>query len=279
MFELGRCHDLTVIKANHNGVCVDGGEWGPLWLATGSKNKIHPELGSVIEVFLYVDNDEKIIATADRPLALADEIAVLQVKQVTQIGAFLDWGIPKDLLVPFSEQQFPLSEGQSCVVFVFVDPKTERMVASTRLSRYLSYDPDDFSRGQEVELLFTGESELGMFALINDHAVGLIHRSDIYTDLEVGQASTGYIKKIRDDGQIDLSVQAPGYGKIQGMSGDILERIIAAGGQINVSDKSPPEVVYREFGMSKKAFKKAIGKLYKDRLIVIEQDCIRLPDR
>ena len=118
MFELGRCHDLTVIKATPRGVCVDGGEWGPLWLATGSKNKIHPELGSTIEVFLYVDNDEKIIATADRPLALADEIAVLRVKQVTPIGAFLDWGIPKDLLVPFSEQQFPLQEDQLFVVLV-----------------------------------------------------------------------------------------------------------------------------------------------------------------
>ena len=279
MFELGRCHDLTVIKATPRGVCVDGGEWGPLWLATGSKNKIHPELGSTIEVFLYVDNDEKIIATADRPFALADEIAVLRVKQVTPIGAFLDWGIPKDLLVPFSEQQFPLQEDQLCVVLVFVDPKTERMVASTRLSRHLSFDTEDYNRGQEVELLLTAESELGMFALINDQAVGLIHRSDIYTELEVGQTCTGYIKKIRDDGQIDLSVQAPGYAKIKGMSGDILERIRAAGGRINVSDKSPPEVVYREFGMSKKAFKKAIGKLYKDRLIVIERDCIRLPDR
>jgi uncharacterized protein len=273
--QIGQFNQLTVIKMVDHGLYVDGGDLGEILLP---KREVPDPcaLGDQLKVFIYTDSEDRFMATTTEPLAFVGEIACLTVLQTTAVGAFLDWGLPKDLLVPFSEQKTPLVEGQVCVVYVFLDDRTERIVASTKLSRHVMFETLDVERGQAVELLICDQSPLGYSALIDSKGLGLIHNGDVFTEIEIGQTLPGYIKKVREDGQIDLSIQAPGYEKIKGIAGDILEALEKAGGQLNVSDKSPPEIIYANFGISKKAFKKAIGRLYKERLIVIEKGSIKI---
>ena len=275
MTEIGQFNELTVMKIVDHGLYVDGGHLGSILLP---KREV-PEgcrPGDKLNVFIYSDSEDCFIATLEEPLARVGEVACLTVLQTTAVGAFLDWGLPKDLLVPFAEQKTPLMRGQTCVAYVFLDERTERIVASTKLTRHLEFETIDLERGTAVELLICDQSAMGFSALINNRGIGLIHNSDVFTEIEIGDSCTGYIKKVREDGNIDLSIQAPGYGKIKGIAGDILQALEDAGGSLAVSDKSPPEIIYANFGISKKAFKKAIGRLYKERLIVIEKGSIKI---
>jgi len=275
MLEIGRLNNLRVVKKVDFGVYLDGEEFGEILLP----KKYVPKdclLDSIIEVFIYLDSEDRIIATTQKPYAMVGEFAELKVVSVSAVGAFLDWGLQKDLLVPFREQKQKLIKGKSYVVYVYFDEKSERIAASTKLNKYLGKSPIDFQPREEVDLLIYDETEIGYNAIINNTHMGLIYKNDIFQTLETGQKIKGYIKNIREDDKIDLLLQKPGYGKVDDLSQKILELIKQHDGFVSVTDKSPPEIIYKIFGVSKKTYKKAIGALFKKRLITIEDDGIKL---
>jgi len=277
MIHIGKINHLKVISQVDFGVFLEGGEYGNILLP----RRYVPEdtaVGDHLDVFVYFDSDDDIIATTLTPNVQVGECALLKVKEVNQVGAFLDWGLPKDLLVPYSEQHKPMEEGRSYVVTVFVD-NTERISASSKLSLHLEENGSGFAPNQRVDLLIWGRTDMGYKAVINHTHLGLIFRDFAFKPLRYGDQVTGYIKAIRQDGKIDLSLQLPA-GNLQAQD-TLEERILAYleanNGVSKLTDKSKPEDIYREFNVSKGNYKSALGRLYKQRKIVIEKGRITLP--
>lgn len=274
MAEIGKICDLKVIKELEFGLILDGEQLGNIllpkrYVPAGSK------IGDIIEVFIYKDSEGRLIATSQRPYAAVGEFALMKTVAVDKIGAFLDWGIQKDLLVPFREQKERMEEGKSYVVFVYLDMRSDRICASTKLGKYLEGSPDDYAVGQEVDLLVYDMTELGYNVIINSNYKGILYKSEVFQSLEIGARIKGYIKKIRTDGKIDCSLQKQGYESARDFSEVVLDKLKDEG-FIPLSDDSSPEMIYDMFGVSKKTFKKAIGALYKKRIITIEDKGIRL---
>ncbi|MFC6671397.1 S1 RNA-binding domain-containing protein [Marinobacterium aestuariivivens] len=275
MAEVGRYNRLSVVKQKDFGVYLDGDDLGEILLPS----RYVPEncqLGDELEVFVYLDSEDYLVATTQKPLAQVGDFALLRCADVTPVGAFLDWGLPKQLLVPFSEQQQRMQEGKSYLVHLFLDSRSERIVASAKLDRFLDREPGDFRDGQAVELVVANRTDLGTKAIVNGTHWGLIHQSDLFRRVHFGQKLQGYVKRVRPDGKLDLCLDKPGYDRIDGLAGQILDRLKLEGGFMAVHDKSDPETIARLFGCSKKAFKMAIGGLFKQRLIEIGKDGIRL---
>ncbi|MEX1002158.1 MAG: S1-like domain-containing RNA-binding protein [Crocinitomicaceae bacterium] len=276
MVEIGKTNTLRVVKEVDFGLYLDGGEeQGEILLPT----RYIPEGAEVdhfIDVFIYLDSEDRIIATTEVPYAEVGDFAYLKVAAVNQIGAFLDWGLMKDLLVPFSEQRVEMVEGLSYFVHVYLDTETQRIVASTKTYHFLDNEPANFEEGQEVDLIIGEKSELGVKVVINNTHSGLLYHNEIFQPIQAGQKIKGYIKQLRDDEKIDVSLQPTGYEHIVGVAGDILRKLQAAGGFLEADDKSSPEAIKFMFGISKKVFKKAIGALYKDQLIRFDKGGIRL---
>lgn len=271
----GKYNTLSIIKIVDYGVYLDGGESGEIllpmkWVPEGCK----PD--DEIEVFLYFDSEDRLIATTMKPLAQVGEFALLKVKAVNEVGAFLDWGLEKDLLVPYREQYAKMIEDHSYLVYIYADPQGGRIAASARLERFLSSEPPDYQPMQEVELLLWRTTDIGYMAIINNKHEGLLYASEVYEELERGQRIKGFVTKVREDGKIDLSLQKPGYEKIDKMAERIMELLRENKGYLDLNDKSPAEEIYLICGMSKKNFKKSIGALYKQRLISIEASGIRM---
>ncbi|WP_020680686.1 CvfB family protein [Marinobacterium rhizophilum] len=277
MVETGRYNSLRVIKEKEFGVYLDGENLGEILLPA----RYVPDnckVGDVLDVFVYLDSEDYLIATTDKPLAQVGDFVLLRCADVTPVGAFLDWGLPKQLLVPFSEQPVRLQKDKSYLVHIYLDNITNRIVATTKLDRFLDKSPAQFTAGEAVDLTIANRTDLGIKAIVNGTHWGLIHQSDLFKRLHFGQKLQGYIKQCRPDGKLDLCLDKPGYGKISGLAGQVLERLKAEGGYMAVNDKTDPQVITRLFGSSKKAFKMAIGTLYKQRLIDISADGIRLTD-
>ena len=275
MTEIGRLNRLTVVKELDQGVYLDGDDQGEILLP----HKYVPQdckPGRSIEVFIYRDSEGRIIATTQTPFAMVGQFAVLKVVSVNSSGAFLDWGLDKDLLVPFREQQHKMEEGRSYVVFVYLDERTDRIAASSKLDKFLDKQPGLFQENQEVDLLVCEQTEIGYKAIINSTHWGILYKNEVFQQLEQGRYIKGFIQKVRDDGKIDLSLQKPGYEKVDDLSGRIIHMLREQRGFIPVTDKSSPESIYELFGVSKKTFKKAVGALYKKRIISLEEDGIRL---
>jgi len=275
MTEIGKFNRLRVIKRLDAGVYLEGKEHGELFLP----RSYAPEscrTGDIVDVFIFRDSEDHLIATTQRPYATVGEFAFLKVVSVNPVGAFLDWGLQKDLLVPFREQKQKMEEGRSYIVYIYLDDRTSRIVASSRLDKFLDKHPVQLQEGQSVELLIYDLTELGYKAIINNSRRGVLYKNEVFQTLKKGQRITGYIKKVRDDGKIDLCLQKPGYENIDGVSEKIMDKLKAKSGFIPVTDKSSPEVIYSLFGVSKKTYKKAIGALYKKRLINIESNGITL---
>jgi len=276
MIDLGKINKLKVLRKVDFGVYLEGDEFDSILLPRRYVPE-NCEVDDEIDVFIYFDSDDRIIATTETPHAQVDDIACLKVAAVNSIGTFLDWGLSKDLLVPFSEQNKKMQEGESYVVKIFVDEKTNRIAASSKLEKFLSDKlPEDYEVGQEVDLLICDKSDIGFKAVIDEFWLGIIYKNEIYETLEIGQKIKGYIKKIRDDGKIDLTLYKSGYGRITDLTEKILDELKKNGGFIKVTDKSSPEVIHKLFGASKKSYKKAIGALYKKRIIGLEKDGVRL---
>ncbi len=269
---------MKVVKAVDFGLYLDGGDLGEILIPTRyvPKNCV---AGDEIEVFIYCDSEDRLIATTEKPYVMVGGFACLKVVSISRVGAFLDWGLPKDLLVPFSEQEHEMEEGKRYVVGVYVDENSDRIVASARLDDFL-YDEseDDFEAGEEVSLFVANKSELGYKLIVNDSHWGLLHNQEVIRDLKRGEKLRGFIKNIREDGKIDICLRMQPSEKTGDVSDMIMKLLKEKGGFISVTDKSPPEEIRALFGVSKGNFKKAVGALYKKRMITIEENGIRLSD-
>ncbi len=275
MAEIGKINNLEIVKEVDFGVYLDGEEDGEILLP----KRYVPEgagIGDVLEVFIYLDSEDRIIATTEKPLATAGEFAFLEVVAVTPFGAFLNWGLPKDLLVPFREQWQKMEVGRSFMVYIYLDHETKRIVASSKVEKFLDNLPVEFEVGEEVDLMIFGETELGYKAIVDDISTGILYKNEVFQTVKTGQLLKGYVKKIRDDEKIDLSLQKPTVGRFDEFTEKVLSFLKENDGSMPLTDKSPPEVIYETFGMSKKNFKKAIGALYKKRMIIIDEGTIRL---
>lgn len=275
MVNIGRYNTLRVIKEVDFGVYLDGESNGEI-LMPQRYVPDNCQIGDYVNVFIYLDSEDRPVATTEKPYAQVGEFAMLRVKSVNKIGTFLDWGIMKDLLVPFREQKVTMTEERSYLVYIYVDEQSQRIVASAKLNKFLNKSVPEYVTGQEVDLIIESETDLGYKAIVNNLHWGILYENEVFEQLSKGLKIKGYIKKIRTDNKIDLSMHPLGYEKIDPISQMILDDLKKEGGFIAVSDKSEAEQVYRIFGISKKSFKQAAGALYKRRLITIGTDGIRL---
>ena len=274
MLNIGKINTLTIVKKQGPDIYLDNGLSAKVLLAD-KKPPENCQVGDVLEVFVYVDSEGHLAATTKIPLAQVDDIAWLKVVSLNYVGAFLDWGLPKDLLVPFSEQHHEMEVGKSYLVKVFLDDKN-RIAATTKIDRFIEDESIDFEVGQKVSLIIADKTELGFKAIVDNTHWGLLYQNELFQPVRRGQKLNGYIKQIREDGKIDLILQEPGYGKVVSLTDTILIKLNKNNGALDLSDKSPPEAIYATFGVSKKVFKQAIGALYKKQLITIDKDGIKL---
>ncbi len=275
MVKIGKINRLKVVSESDTGVYLDGGSDGELLLPRAEV----PEgcrVGDSLDVFVFVDAYNWKVATTHKPRAAVGEFALLRVVSVSSVGAFLDWGLPKDILVPFREQKNPMAVGQEYLVYVYLDEKTGRIAASSRLDRFLDREAPDFNEGAAVDLIIMGRSDLGYNAIINNRTRGMLYANEVFQSLSTGQRIGGFVKKIRPDGKVDVCLEKPGYGRIDDSARKILERLELEGGFMAVGDNSSPELIREVFGISKKTYKKAAGMLYKKRLITITDEGISL---
>ncbi|MCV4285748.1 CvfB family protein [Pseudomonas capsici] len=274
---IGRYNSLQVVKHTNFGLYLDGGPDGEILLPNRYIPKDIPtEDEDWLNVFVYLDSEDKLLATTEKPKVQVGEFASLKVVEVNSIGVFLDWGLPKDLLLPYSEEKRTLHAGDYCVVHVYLDKKTRRITATARLDRYLDKTPANYSTGQEVDLLVAEATDMGFKAIINNKHWGLIHKNEVFKFLRPGKQEKGFIKEVRADGNISLSLQPVGAEAAGSLNAKILARLRENNGVLPVSDKSDPQVISGLFGVSKGNFKKAIGALYKQGQIVIHPDRIEL---
>ena len=277
MAAIGRFNSLQVVKHTEIGLFLDGGPHGEILLPKRYIPKDEPtEPGEWLNVFIYLDSEDRIIATTLKPKVQVGGFASLKVVEVSRVGLFLDWGLPKDLLLPHSEEKRPLQVGDYCVVYCYIDERTRRITATARLDRYLDDTAAHYQAGQEVDLLVVERSDLGFKAIIDGRHWGLIHKNELFKFVRGGMREKGYIKEVRADGKISLSLQPVGQAARDDLGERILAALREAGGSLALSDKSPPEAISREFGVSKGNFKKAIGGLFKQGLITILDDRIEL---
>uniref|UniRef100_UPI00321767EC CvfB family protein n=1 Tax=uncultured Draconibacterium sp. TaxID=1573823 RepID=UPI00321767EC len=275
MLEIGKLNTLALIRETENGVYLDGGDHGEILMPRKFVTDEVKEAGEA-EVFVYTDSEDRLVATTETPLAMVGEFACLTVKATSSFGAFLDWGLPKDLLVPFREQRSKMIEGNSYWVYIYLDLLSNRIAASAKLNKFLDNTPPEYTKGQEVDLIIMEETELGYKAIVNLEHSGMLYKNQVFQHLEIGLKTKGYVSKVRNDEKIDLLLEKPGYEKVDAISEKILNELRENRGFIAVSDKTSPEMIHAMFGISKKNFKKAIGGLYKKHLITFESDGIKL---
>ncbi len=275
MVEIGTYNKLQVVKQVEFGVYMDGGELDTILLP---KRYVPQgcELGDWIDVFLYFDSDDLLIATTEKPKVQVGDCAMLTVVDINHAGAFMDWGLPKDLLVPYNEQQKPMEVGYSYVVHVFHDQNSDRIAASTKLSHHLDEESVWLKPRQAVNLLVAGRTELGYKAVIDNKYLGLIFRADAYRPLKIGERLPGFVKSIRKDGKIDLLISQATLQGDHDLGEQIIQHLTESGGESQISDKSDPEEIYRIFKVSKKKYKQALGGLFKSKRILIEPGKIKL---
>lgn len=277
MIELGKTNTLIILRDTPVGMYLGDENVGEVLLP---KKFIEPDfrIGDEIDVFIYKDSEDRLIATRYQPFAEAGQFAFLQVSAVNQVGAFLDWGLEKDLFVPFKEQKHKMQEGQGYVVYIYIDEASQRIVASGKINKFISNDVLTVEQGQEVDLLVYNQTDLGFTCIINGVHKGLIYHNDLFTEIEVGDQVKGYIKLIRDNNLIDLSLQNLGFKHVLSSTDKILEFLRANEGFMNLTDKTSPDIIERKFNMSKATFKKSIGILYRQRKVTLHDDGVRLID-
>ena len=273
--QIGRTQILKVNRHAEAGVYLADAEGLEVLLP----NRYVPtpcRVGDEVEVFVYTDGEDRPIAATVKPYAEAGEFACMKVKQVTNFGAFLDWGVMKDLLLPFSEQNREPQEGDSVFVYVYEDGVTHRVVASAKWEKFTEKDTSALKAGQKVQLIIAGKTELGYKTVIDSKYRGLLFFSDVFRPLSIGDKVEGYIEKVREDGKVDVRLKKNGYDSVSGEAETILSKLKAEGGFIPTTDKTEPEKIYAIYGISKKTYKKAVGDLYKRHLITLTPIGVRL---
>ncbi|MDR0982656.1 MAG: GntR family transcriptional regulator [Culturomica sp.] len=274
MIKIGGYNTLRVVKVVDFGVYLDGEERGEILLPNEYVPKnCFPD--DFVKVFIYFDSDDRIIATTETPYVTVGEFAFMKVVAVTGVGAFLDWGLRKDLLVPFREQRQTMQEGRDYFVYAYFDDESDRIVATSKIEKYLDKVPAEYEVMREVEILVWRKTEIGYAVIINNAHTGLIYDDEIFKPLRVGQRMSGYIKKIREDGKIDVSLQKAGYDQIDSLADRIMVKLQDNAGVLDISDKTSPETIYGIFGCSKKNYKKALGLLLKTGKILVSDHEIK----
>ena len=274
MINIGEYNELEVVKQMDFGIYLREGDVEILmptkWVPKGTK------IGDTLTVFIFRDSDDRLIATTVDPYVTANTFAFLEVKQVNNIGAFLDWGMDKDLLVPFREQPMRMEPGKNYVVFVYVDEITNRLVASAKLNKYIERENISIQESDIVDLLIYSETDLGFNAIINNKYSGLIYKNEIYEAIRVGDKIQGFVKRVREDNKIDISLQKSGYELVDDVKWRILKLMKEENGFLLLNDNSSPEDIKAKLQISKKAFKKAVGALYKERLVKLTDKGVEL---
>jgi len=275
MIKIGDYNTLEIIRETDQGLYISDEEGNEVLLP----NRYVPETFQIwdkLEVFVYLDNEERPVAVTDNPYIKVNEFAVLRCNQVTQHGAFLDWGLLKELFCPFKEQAFKMKAGGWYLVYCYIDDETGRLVASSKTNRFLDNKKLTVKPFEEVDLIVSHPSEIGMNVIVNEKHAGLIFKEDLFKDLSIGDRLKGYVKKIRPDNKLDIGLGKVGYRNIEPSAESILKKLDLNSGYLNLTDKSNPEAIKESLQMSKKSFKKAVGTLYKQRLIEIKDDGIYL---
>lgn len=275
MIKIGEYNTLTILRETDPGLYLGDEEENVVLLPHKYKPE-HFEIDDEIEVFVYLDNEERPIATTLEPFLLLNTFGYLYCSDVTKYGAFMDWGLEKQLFVPFKEQARPMKVGNWYIVYLYLDDLTQRLVGSSKTNRFVQNDTLSVAAFEEVNILVTHLTEKGANVIVNGVHKGLIYIEDIFEDIRTGDRMKAYIKKIREDNKLDVVLQTPGYRSIEPNANFILEELQAAGGFLPFHDKTDPEIIKNELGMSKKSFKKAIGTLYKDKQIILKDDGIEI---
>jgi predicted RNA-binding protein (virulence factor B family) len=271
----GKYNHLKINRLVDFGAFLDDGDGGEI-LMPGKYLPPNAAPDDMVDVFVYYDSDDRIVATTEKPFVQLGEFAALTCKSTTHFGAFMDWGLLKDLLVPVREQNVPMMRGKKYVVYVYFDKVSERLAATAKISKFLNNTPLPYQEGDSVELLIWNKTPLGYNAIIGKEHSGIIYSNEVFQPLTTGDKITGYIKHIRPDGKTDLALQKSGMAHVDEMAERILHTLRENNGYIGLTDNSSPENIYERFGMSKKAWKKAVGTLYKARKIDITPNGIRL---
>jgi len=276
MAELGRINRLKIVREVEFGVYLDGENLGEILMPiryVPAESRVDDE----VDVFISLDSEDRLVATTDKPIAMVGEFGYMEIVGESNIGAFADWGLMKDLFIPFREQKQRMEQGRSYLIRVYIDKETTRIAGSGRVERFLDNIPPDFVVGQEVDLYIYSESELGYTAIINNTHTGILYHSDLFKLVRKGQRTKGFIKKIREDDKIDLSLEPIGYrNKIDEISQRVIDTLTQNNGFLAINDKTDPNVIYKMLDMSKKNFKKSIGSLFKAGLITISDNGIKL---
>lgn len=278
MATLGTLNDLKVLRLGPEGAFLDGGPEGPILLPL---EQVPPgiELGQALRVFAYREDEGRLVAYLRPPLAVGGEVAFLKVVSVNPAGAYLDWGLPKPLFMPWKEVKHEarrlVKPGNRVLVFLFSD-EAGHLAASTRLSDFLVDETDDFREGDQVSLVIGDRTDIGVRVIVNHRTWGMVHDSDLFGKVSRGETREGWVKALRADRKLSLSLSAPGYAKVDAVAQALLDTLKRRGGFLPVTDKSAPEQIHALFGLSKKVFKQALGALYKTRRITLEADGIRL---
>ncbi len=274
MINVGTYNELEVVKELDFGIYLREGDVEILmptkWVPAGTK------IGDLLNVFIFRDSDDRLIATTKEPYATSESFAFLEAKQVNEIGAFMDWGMDKDLLVPFREQAHRMEPRKSYVVFVYVDEETNRLVGSTKLNRFIERENINVQEGDIVDLLVYSETDLGYNAIVNNLYSGLIYKNEIYEAIRIGDKIKGFVKRVREDNKIDLSLQKSGFELVDDVKWRILKLMKEQNGFLPLNDNSSPEDIKAKLQISKKAFKKAIGALYRERLVKLTEKGVEL---
>ncbi len=276
MIYIGRMNRMKVVKHVDFGVYLDGQDEGEILLPR--KDVPHDtEVGDRLHVFIYRDSDDRLIATTKRPLVQVGEAAYLKVKQQNNVGTFMDWGLPKDLLVPFNEQAWPMNEGRNVVIYCYLDENTNRIAGTTKFHRHLSEDGRNvFQEGDAVKGMVAAQTELGYKIILNNTHIGLLYKNEVFKPMRFGHELKVFIKQIREDGRIDLSIAASNQDVRDELEEKIMAYLKAHDGVSRITDKSPPNVIYDTFNASKANFKRALGRLYKKRLVSLDKTQVRL---
>ena len=275
MINIGEYNSLTILREREPGLFLSDEEDNEVLLP----NRYVPKefkIWDKLEVFVYLDNEERLVAVIDKPYIIKGEFAVLRCNQVSEYGAFLDWGMVKELFCPFNEQAFKMKKGGWYLVHCYLDEKTDRLVASSKTNKFLSNLELTVEQFEEVDLIVSHPSDIGMNVIVNKIHSGLIFNDNIFQDLSVGDKLKGIVKKIRNDNKLDISLGQVGYRNIEPNAEAIMKELDDNSGFIDLTDKSSPEDIKEVFQMSKKNFKKAVGSLYKQKLITIKEDGIHL---
>ena len=275
MANIGERASLQILHEKTFGLFLDGGEFGEILLPR-REMPVKWALGEFVNVFIYLDSEDRQVATLKTPKVIPGHFARLKCVDVTGIGAFLDWGLPKDLLVPFREQKIRMELGKFYIVFVMIDEQTGRIIATSRIARHMDQVQHHFRLEQQVDLIIYGKTALGYKAIVNSTHSGLIFHNEVFQPLQPGEMLKGYITAVREAGKIDISLHPPGRAKVDDLETQILAELAARGGFWSLGDHSPAAEINDELGVSKRTFKQATGALWKKHKITIEENGIRL---